>query len=66
MCGGPMSDSKWQAEDDHRTLTRAAEVTNDPQRMKGVAEHHAKVKKDLAQVGRRIGRGKQSMSGGRR
>lgn len=34
---------KWQAEYDHRTLQRAAEVTSDPARMKRVAAHHAKV-----------------------
>ena len=38
---------RWQAEDDHRTLQRAAEVTSDPSRMKRVAAHHAKVGKML-------------------
>lgn len=66
MCGSMAGDSKdWQAEDDHRTLTRAAEVTQDPARMAGVAKHHDKVKKQLGKVGRAIG-GSKRMSGGRR
>jgi hypothetical protein len=51
----PNKPDPWQAEDDHRTLTRAAEVQADPVRMKGVAKHHRKVKKQLASVGRTIG-----------
>lgn len=47
--GGPVQAERdqWQAEDDHRTLQRAAEVTSDPSRMKRVAAHHAKVGKML-------------------
>jgi len=57
------ADSKsWQAEDDHRTLSRAAEVTQDPQRMKGVADHHKKIQKALGVVGRRIAANTRSMS----
>jgi len=61
MCGSPFPPGKksgpdpWQSEDDHRTLTRAAEVTADPQRMKGVARHQTKIKKGLSQVGKLIG-----------
>ena len=36
---------QWQAEDDHRTLQRAAQVTSDPSRMKRVMAHHATVGK---------------------
>jgi hypothetical protein len=71
MCGGPiLSSSKgpdpWQAEDDHRTLTRAAEVQNDPARMKGVVKHHRKMKKALATVGRSIGAQGGRLSSGSR
>lgn len=34
---GPVSDPKWQAEDDVRTLERAEEVESDPGRMKRAA-----------------------------
>lgn len=59
MCSGPMPSKggpdPWQAEDDHRTLTRAAEVQADPARMKGVVKHHQKMKKALSNVNRTIG-----------
>jgi len=50
MCGGPMPSSaaekkrhaEYQAEDDHRTLTRAEEVRADKTRMAGVLRHHRK------------------------
>lgn len=45
----------YRAEDDHRTLTRAAEIGGDPDRMKGVAKHHRKTQRGLARVGRMIG-----------
>jgi hypothetical protein len=68
MCMGA-SPSKgpdpWQAEDDHRTLTRAAEVQADPARMKGVVKHHSKMKKALSNVNRTIGASKR-MGGGSR
>lgn len=41
----------WRAEDDHRTLTRAAEISADTSRMKGVQKHHRKVQKRLQKVG---------------
>ena len=58
MKQGASYSDPYQAEDDHRTLSRAAEVRNDPKRMAGVAKHHAKVKKSLASVGRSL-RGKR-------
>jgi hypothetical protein len=45
----------YRAEDDHRTLTRAAEIAGDSDRMKGVAKHHRKTQKGLSRVGRMIG-----------
>lgn len=45
----------YRAEDDHRTLQRAAEIGGDPDRMKGVQKHHRKVKRGLSRVGRMIG-----------
>lgn len=65
MCGSLSGDSKdWQAEDDHRTMTRAAEIKQDPSRMAGVAKHHEKQKKSLASIGRSIGSSKRM--GGKR
>jgi len=72
MCGGPFPTSKldkqreleYRAEDDHRTLQRASEVTADPARMKGVARHHRKEKQKLSAVGKQIS-GKRSFGGGR-
>lgn len=51
----PAMDHDYQAEDDHRTLTRAAEVHGDPARMKGVAKHHTKQTRSLAKVGKMLG-----------
>ena len=74
-CGGsigPMDSKKakqreldYRAEDDHRTLQRAAEVQTDPERMKHVAKHHRKEKRKLASVGRTIG-GQGGRLGGKR
>lgn len=65
MCGSMVGDDKdWRAEDDHRTLTRAAEIKQDQGRMAGVAKHHEKQKKSLAQIGRSIGSSKRM--GGKR
>ena len=41
----------WQAESDHNTMTRAAEIKKDPSRMKGVMRHQAKQVKALQSVG---------------
>ncbi len=57
MCGGPMtskSDNEWRAEEDHRTLSRAAEVQADKSRMAGVKKHHKKVTKQHSMVGRAL------------
>ncbi len=58
MCGGPVSSSKsemdYRAEDDHRTLSRAAEIRQDGDRMAGVKKHHRKVMKQTAAVGRTL------------
>jgi hypothetical protein len=58
MCDSPSAKSMnaYQAEDDHRTLSRAAEVQADPKRMKGVAQHHRKQKRSLSKVGKMIGK----------
>ena len=66
MLAGKSGPDPWQAEDDHRTLTRAAEVQSDPARMKGVAKHHRKMKKQLASVGRTIGGQGGRLAGGGR
>lgn len=44
----------YRAEDDHRTLTRAAEISGDQSRMKGVQKHHRKMQKGLKKVGSMI------------
>lgn len=44
------SDGDWRAESDHNTLTRAAEVKNDPARMKGVMRHQQKAASNLQTV----------------
>ena len=46
---------KYQAEDDHRTMTRSAEIQQDPKRMAGVKRHHRKQQRALGSVGRLIG-----------
>lgn len=52
MCGGPAmtskSDDDWRAESDHRTLSDAAEIQSDKQRMGGVKKHHKKTMKKAA------------------
>ncbi len=54
---GPMtaSPTDYMAEDDHRTMMRAAEVRSDPKRMAGVKRHHAKQRTALGRVGRTFG-----------
>ena len=46
---------KYQDEDDHRTLSRAAEVQSDPKRMAGVKRHQKRQQRTLSTVGRMIG-----------
>ncbi len=40
-------DSKWRAEDDHRTLTRAGEIKADKSRMKAAQDHHKSMNKHM-------------------
>lgn len=40
-------DSKWRAEEDHRTLTRAGEVMADKDRLREAKEHHKKMNKHM-------------------
>jgi len=47
----PMMDKDYQAEDDHRTLTRAQEITGDRSRMSNVRRHHRKMTRALAKTG---------------
>lgn len=55
----PASDHDYQAEDDHRTLTRAEEVRGDKARMGGVKKHHRKVSKGHEKFGRTLFGGKR-------
>lgn len=52
--GASMMDRDYQAEDDHRTLMRSAEVQNDPARMAGAKKHHKKQMKKMALVQRQM------------
>src|SRR5438105_1870126 len=45
----------WQAADDHRTLTRAVEIQQDPVRLACVRQHHRKLQRRMATVGKVIG-----------
>lgn len=40
-------DSKYRAEDDHRTLTRAGEIKADRERMKAAQAHHKSMNKNM-------------------
>ena len=60
----PALDKQYQAEDDHRTLTRAAEIHGDKSRMDGVHKHHLKQEKALHKVGQMLGHSR-SMHGKR-
>ncbi len=69
----PVREDDFQAEDDHRVLTRAAEIQNDRRRMSGVRRQHTKQTKALTTVGqqmlgmpRKLSGAKRSMTGGRR
>lgn len=48
-------EAEMRAEDDHRTLTRAAEIQGDADRMKHVVRHHVKQTRALGRVGRAMG-----------
>lgn len=43
-------DSKYRAEDDHRTLTRAGEIKADRDRMKAAQAHHKSMNKNMDKV----------------
>lgn len=47
-----MTEKDYRAEDDHRTLTQAAEIQSDRSRMKGVEKCHRKQTKALATMKR--------------
>ena len=46
----PTMDRDYMAEDDHRTLTRAQEISEDKSRMAGVRKHHKKMTRSLTKV----------------
>lgn len=48
-------EADYQAEDDHRTLTRAEEVRSDTKRMAGVRRHHRKQTDALSRISRALG-----------
>jgi len=54
LASAPMVDRDYQAEDDHRTLTRADEIQTDARRMAGVRRHHRKTVRALSRVGRTL------------
>lgn len=70
MAGGKAlaaPDRNWQAEDDHRTMMRAAEIQGDAGRMAGVRAHQKKQFRALGRMHKLIGGGSKSPSkGGRR
>jgi len=45
----------WQAESDHSTIMRAAEIQGDKARMSGVKKHQRKQAKALSKVGKMLG-----------
>lgn len=49
------SEQDYQAEDDHRTLTRAEEIRADGGRMGRVKKHHAKQSRALKRMDRLMG-----------
>lgn len=54
-CGpAPSMESDWRGESDHRTMSDAAEIQQDPKRMAGVRKHHRKVKKSMSMVQRQM------------
>ena len=68
MCGGAVpskSEIDYRAEDDHRTLERAAEITADAARMDGVKRHHAKKTAATKRMDQLLG-GKRAAKGAKR
>jgi hypothetical protein len=51
----PLGMNDYQAEDDHRTLSRASEIQGDKGRMGGVAKQQKKQLRSLSKVGKMIG-----------
>lgn len=47
-------ENDWRAESDHRTLTDAAAIQADKDRMTGVKKHHRKVSKQHKMVGKAL------------
>lgn len=43
-------ESKYRAEDDHRTLTRAGEIKADRERMSAAKAHHKSMNKNMDKV----------------
>jgi len=50
----PEMDNNWHAEDDHRTMMRAAEVMADKKRLAGVHKHQQKQIGALGSLGRML------------
>ena len=48
------ADRDYHDEDDHRTMSRAAEIEHDTARMRGVQRNHRKMTKSLGLVGRKL------------
>lgn len=68
MCG-PMaskSEDDYRMESDHRTMSDAAEIANDKQRMAGVRKHHKKVTKKHGFITQALNRTNTGLTGGRR
>lgn len=59
------SENDYRAEEDHRTLERASEITADDTRMAGVKRHHAKKTAATERMNKLLGgkRGKRPMPG---
>jgi hypothetical protein len=56
MASKPTLADPYQAEDDHRTIMRAAEIQGDRKRMGGVRKHQIKQTKALKKVGSFLGK----------
>ena len=53
-------EAEYQAEDDHRTLTRSEEIRGDKKRMAGVLRHHRKQTSALRRTSKALGLGRSS------
>lgn len=65
---GPMmkSDADYQMESDHRTMSNAAEIMQDKDRMAGVKKQHKKVTKKHGFITMALNRTNTGLTGGRR